>query len=216
MSLVTKNFLVIPIFLITFSISNLTGTMIHPPHTMQNRTTITSRKIDERKLVFVNRIEWRASPTAQAPEKLDVIPVPYVMIYHTGTETCFDRETCDQIVRDLQAKYSMGYPLNRDIGYNFVISGDGNVYVGRGWHAVGAHTIGLNRKSLGIGLIGTFYDRPPSVRQIQALVDLIQLGVEKYKIARDFKFYNYPPMALPFNSAIEILNFDEIISSDEK
>lgn len=138
------------------------------------------------------------------------------MIYHTGTETCFSRETCDPLVRNLQAKYLMSYPLNRDIGYNFVISGDGNVYVGRGWHAVGAHTFGFNRISLGIGLIGTFYDRPLSVKQIQALEDLIKLGVKNYRIVEDFKFYSYPPMAIHFESATEILSFDEFMSSDKK
>ncbi|XP_008549722.1 peptidoglycan-recognition protein 2 [Microplitis demolitor] len=216
MSLLMKNFLVISIFSITFSISNVSGSMVHPPHTMQNRTTISSRQIFESKLVFVNRTEWRASSTVHPPEKLDVIPVSYVMIYHTGTETCFSRETCDPLVRNLQAKYLMSYPLNRDIGYNFVISGDGNVYVGRGWHAVGAHTFGFNRISLGIGLIGTFYDRPLSVKQIQALEDLIKLGVKNYRIVEDFKFYSYPPMAIHFESATEILSFDEFMSSDKK
>ncbi len=29
-----------------------------------------------------------------------------------------------------------------DIGYNFLIGGDGNVYEGRGWDRQGSHTIG--------------------------------------------------------------------------
>lgn len=40
--------------------------------------------------------------------------------------------------------------------FRFLIGGDGSVYEGRGWHKVGAHTIGYNKKSIGIALIGNF------------------------------------------------------------
>jgi hypothetical protein len=36
------------------------------------------------------------------------------------------------------------------------VGGDGEVYEGRGWHQVGAHTYGFNRKSVGIAVIGEF------------------------------------------------------------
>ena len=39
----------------------------------------------------------------------------------------------------------------RDIGYNFVIGGDGHVYEGRGWKVVGAHTSGYNKVHVGHG-----------------------------------------------------------------
>jgi hypothetical protein len=31
-----------------------------------------------------------------------------------------------------------------DIGYSFLVGGDGNVYEGRGWDEIGAHTGGFN------------------------------------------------------------------------
>jgi peptidoglycan recognition protein len=43
-----------------------------------------------------------------------------------------------------------------DIGYNFLVGGDGNIYEGRGWIRVGAHTPGYNINSMGICLIGNF------------------------------------------------------------
>lgn len=43
-----------------------------------------------------------------------------------------------------------------DIGYNFVIGEDGNVYEGRGWDYVGAHAPGYNTQSIGICVIGDF------------------------------------------------------------
>lgn len=37
-----------------------------------------------------------------------------------------------------------------------MVGGDGNVYEGTGWSTEGAHTIGYNRKSIGIAFIGNF------------------------------------------------------------
>lgn len=43
-----------------------------------------------------------------------------------------------------------------DIGYNFVVGEDGNVYEGRGWGTHGAHSTSYNSKSIGICIIGNF------------------------------------------------------------
>jgi N-acetylmuramoyl-L-alanine amidase len=43
-----------------------------------------------------------------------------------------------------------------DIGYNFLVGEDGNVYEGRGWDAVGAHAVPYNSNSIGICVIGDF------------------------------------------------------------
>ncbi|XP_053595927.1 peptidoglycan recognition protein [Microplitis demolitor] len=148
------------------------------------------------KLVFVSRTEWKALSMMKPLEKLDVIPTPYVMIYHTGSETCFYLEACAAILRRMQAQYMVNYPGDRDIGFNFVISGDGSVYVGRGWNTVGAHTLGLNRKSIGIALIGTFYDKSPSANQIFTLINLIKYGVNDHHIDIEFKYYSYPDISI--------------------
>jgi N-acetylmuramoyl-L-alanine amidase len=43
-----------------------------------------------------------------------------------------------------------------DIGYNFVVGEDGNVYEGRGWDNVGAHAPAYNPRGIGICIIGDF------------------------------------------------------------
>jgi N-acetylmuramoyl-L-alanine amidase len=43
-----------------------------------------------------------------------------------------------------------------DIGYNFLVGEDGNVYEGRGWNTVGTHAGNFNKKSIGICFIGNF------------------------------------------------------------
>ncbi|KAI3353810.1 hypothetical protein L3Q82_005032 [Scortum barcoo] len=43
-----------------------------------------------------------------------------------------------------------------DIGYNFLVGGDGTVYEGRGWGVVGAHAKSNNHDSVGIAFMGNF------------------------------------------------------------
>lgn len=43
-----------------------------------------------------------------------------------------------------------------DIGYNFIIGEDGNVYEGRGWKYLGTHAPAYNGQSIGICVIGDF------------------------------------------------------------
>eukprot|EP00058_Branchiostoma_floridae_P016707 XP_002602195.1 hypothetical protein BRAFLDRAFT_76882 [Branchiostoma floridae] len=49
-----------------------------------------------------------------------------------------------------------------DIGYNFLIDGYGNVYVGRGWDNTGAHTACCNSIAIGINFLGYFEDDLPT------------------------------------------------------
>ena len=64
-----------------------------------------------------------------------------------------------------------------DIGYNFLVGGDGRVYVGRGWTRLGAHNRGYNAQSIGVAFMGTFNAKAPSNRMISAAQNLIQSGV---------------------------------------
>lgn len=61
-----------------------------------------------------------------------------------------------------------------DIGYNFLVGGDGNVYEGRDWDRLGAHTLGYNVRSIGIAFIGTFIEVKPPEHQLIAAQQLIE------------------------------------------
>ena len=39
-----------------------------------------------------------------------------------------------------------------DIGYSFIIGEDGNIYEGRGWNTIGAHTYNHNYDGLGMSV----------------------------------------------------------------
>lgn len=78
-----------------------------------------------------------------------------------------------------------------DIGYNFLVGGDGAVYVGRGWNIQGAHTRGYNTKSICIALIGTFNRIIPPTRQLIAAQKMIEEGVKLKKLVANYKLYGH-------------------------
>ena len=55
-----------------------------------------------------------------------------------------------------------------DIGYNFIVGEDGNVYEGRGWTKIGAHSPGIDFKET-LNTINTF----SSILQLITLIQLV-------------------------------------------
>lgn len=78
-----------------------------------------------------------------------------------------------------------------DIGYNFLVGGDGSAYEGRGWDKEGAHTKGFNKRSICIAFIGTFNKVIPPQRQLIAAQMLIDQGVKMGKLEPDYQLYGH-------------------------
>lgn len=140
-------------------------------------------------LRIVSRTDWLAQPEV---DKLDKIrqPVPWVIITHTATESCSTQSECVLRVRLIQ----MFHIESRkwiDIGYNFLVAGDGSAYYGRGWDYAGAHTLGYNKYSIAIAFIGTFNKETPPKQQIEACQKLIERGVKLGKLAKDYKLFGH-------------------------
>ncbi|KAM4636917.1 peptidoglycan recognition protein 1-like [Discoglossus pictus] len=68
-----------------------------------------------------------------------------------------------------------------DIGYNFLIGEDGQIYEGRGWNATGAHAPGSNHSFVfnQSHSIFSFPDRVPNSAAQNAAKKLIRCGVSK-------------------------------------
>ncbi|XP_043285695.1 peptidoglycan-recognition protein LE-like isoform X2 [Venturia canescens] len=132
-------------------------------------------------LRFVQRNDWLAQPPQDLPTKLSKLPAPYVIISHTATESCNTMSDCKLRVRTIQT-YHVESQNFSDIAYNFLVGGDGFVYVGRDWDIEGAHAHGWNDKSIGLSFIGTFNDIPPNKLQLQGAIKLLELGVELDKL----------------------------------
>lgn len=107
-----------------------------------------------------------------------IVPIPYVIIHHTATPECKTRRDCSSRVQNIQSYHmdSLGW---HDIGFSFLIGGDGNIYEGTGWTKEGAHLYGYNKKSVGIAFIGNFEDKDASSKMLDAAHKLIRCGISE-------------------------------------
>ncbi|KAL1130488.1 hypothetical protein AAG570_011736 [Ranatra chinensis] len=149
----------------------------------RNYTVLLQKNGTER---FVTRGEWFAlikTDYYKIPP-LTEFPAPFVVIIHTTGSNCFTQQTCSVAVKNIQADHlSRGWG---DIGYNFLVGGDGYIYEGLGWNKKGAHTIALNARSIGVAFIGNFMLEPPPKVQTHAAQLLLKIGEENGKLRSNY------------------------------
>ncbi|XP_016934411.3 peptidoglycan-recognition protein LF [Drosophila suzukii] len=138
-------------------------------------------------LHILDRSEWQGEPPSGKYPHLK-LPVSNVIIHHTATEGCEQEDVCIYRMQIIQAYHmkSLGWV---DIGYNFLVGGDGQVYVGRGWHIQGQHVSGYGAISVSIAFIGTFVNVEPSTRQMEAAKRLMDEGVRLHRLHPDYHIY---------------------------
>ncbi|KRK00890.1 peptidoglycan-recognition protein LC isoform X6 [Drosophila yakuba] len=139
-------------------------------------------------LRFVERQQWLAQPPQREIPDLE-LPVRLVIALPTNSENCSTQAECVRPVRLLQSFFIESLQKS-DIAYNFLIGGDGNVYVGRGWDKVGAHMNNsfFDSRSLSFAYIGSFKTLQPSEKQLSVTRLLLARGVKLGKIAPDYRF----------------------------
>ncbi|XP_043283339.1 peptidoglycan-recognition protein 2-like [Venturia canescens] len=115
-----------------------------------------------------------------------IVPLQYVTIHHTVTPNCLTFNSCSERVRNIQS-YQMDELHWDDIGFSFLIGGDGNIYEGVGWAKEGAHTYGWNKKSAGIAFIGNFQETEPPRQMMEAARKLIDCGKSGEFLKNDVK-----------------------------
>ncbi len=98
---------------------------------------------------IVNRSVWNASDAKNYT--LLTTPVPYVAIHHTRGSQCKTLDSCIPKIQRFQ-KLHMDNNSWDDIGYNFLVAGNGDIFEGRGWTYVGAHCKGFNTQSIGTNM----------------------------------------------------------------
>ncbi|XP_037718249.1 peptidoglycan-recognition protein LC isoform X6 [Drosophila subpulchrella] len=141
------------------------------------------------KLVVIGIKSWGGVVTRGTLEPLN-LPVSRVIISDTPTETCDTRESCSYWVRVTQSKHMDSFNWGQ-IGYNFMVGGDGRVYEGRGWNYVGAHTRDNNDSSIGISFIGSFRRNEPTPKSLEACQLLLEQGVRLKKLKPDYQLLGH-------------------------
>ncbi|RWS02364.1 Peptidoglycan-recognition protein SC2-like protein, partial [Dinothrombium tinctorium] len=138
-------------------------------------------------LSYIPRSVWRARP--EKPTIINLrIPIPHVFIHHTSSETCYDVESCSSTIRKIQMDHQQ---TKHDIGYHFLIGGDGQIYEGRVWHYRGFIVDNYNTKSISIAFIGDYTDDIPSENMIAATRNLLRCLSEKNYIKQEFEVHGH-------------------------
>nr|DBA20386.1 TPA: hypothetical protein GDO54_017174 [Pyxicephalus adspersus] len=154
---------------------------------------------------IISRSQWgsRGKPCG----KNFLLPVPGVIIHHTAGASCNSKSSCSAQVRNIQNMHKNGNKWC-DIGYNFLIGGDGSILEGRGWKTVGVHAANANSVNIGISFIGTFTSRAPSNAALNAAKRLISCGVAKGYIKKEYRLRghrNVNKTECPGNSLYKII-----------
>lgn len=139
---------------------------------------------------IISRREWGARHSKEPLDSLAENPPLYVIIHHSTGASCYDERTCKSRVKSFQ-NYHMDNNHWDDIGYNFLVGEDGNVYEGRGWGKCGAHAPRYNSKSIGICVIGTFVSTLPNDAALDAIKDLIVWGAANGYITNNYKLLGH-------------------------
>lgn len=134
---------------------------------------------------IISRSEWGARKPTTTIRALAQNPPPFVIIHHSATDSCITQAICNARMRSFQ-NYHIDEKGWGDIGYQFLVGEDGNIYEGRGWDKHGAHSISYNSKSIGICIIGNFVGHTPNAAAIEATKNLISYGVAIGKIQSNY------------------------------
>jgi len=118
------------------------------------------------------------------------------------TKDCNTQSKCTVYVKEIQTFHIESNWS--DIGYNFLVVGDGLVYIGRDWNYVGAHTYGFNNES--ISFIGTFNSIVPPETQLHAAQNILELGVKAGKITPNYVLSGYQQTLYPENPGRALYN----------
>lgn len=118
-------------------------------------------------------------------------PIERIIVGHTADQSCDDEDECKSLVRSIY----LNHPQLNDIPYNFLISGNGRVFEGRGFQYEGEHTSSSNGSSfndigIGIAFIGNFVVEPPSDAQIAAFHDFTEHFIKKGIISEQVKIFS--------------------------
>ncbi|GFR15106.1 peptidoglycan recognition protein 1 [Trichonephila clavata] len=137
---------------------------------------------------IVSRAKWGAR---ESKSNLTMVtPVPHIFLHHTAMRECNNFESCCQMMRTIQ-NFHMDDRGWDDIGYNFLIGGDGRVYMGRGWDRVGAHTYGFNRIAVAFSLMGDFSHKLPSELMLNATKSLIECAKNENHVISNYKLHGH-------------------------
>ncbi|KAK3104594.1 hypothetical protein FSP39_005827 [Pinctada imbricata] len=117
-------------------------------------------------------------------------PVGLFFIHHTAGETCDNDVKCSSVLRNIQ-QFHQNTKNWDDIGYSFLVAGNGHIYEGRGWNRQGSHTQNYNSRALAMSFLGNFMNDEPSALAQQATHKFLKCAVNKRFLNADYSLYGH-------------------------
>lgn len=140
--------------------------------------------------------EWRAGLTPPDYQR-SFTDVAHVIVHHSaGSNTSTDYT---QVVRDIYVYHTEVHGWS-DIGYNYLIAQNGDIYTGRDPDegaqddVLGAHFCGSNSYTMGICLLGNYETAEPDSELWQSLQTLVAFKLKKESL--DPQAYSEHPLGL--------------------
>lgn len=99
------------------------------------------------------RDDWHARP-AREERGTSWSARKHFAVHHSGANP-------NQSIQEIQ-NYHMDRNGWVDIGYNWLVRPNGDIYEGRGWLKVGAHVAGHNTEAVGVCVVGNYEHTAPS------------------------------------------------------
>ncbi len=131
---------------------------------------------------IISRDQWGAGDGEGSPRWVPMFQRPFhIVIHHTAAETGPNGSIGDITTIWAYHTFTLGWG---DIGYNYLIDPEGNVYEGRagGDSVVGAHTQHFNFGSIGISLMGDYSVSKPAKAMMASLRELVTMLSNRYGI----------------------------------
>jgi len=175
--------------------------LISLPETIKHKAAV-SLRTECGQPEMISQEDWRSGLPEPDYDRI-FNTVNNIILHHSATSNTITDFT--NLVRSI---YTYHTQVNgwSDIGYNYLVAPDGTIYAGRDPgtgmetdEVLGAHFCASNTGTMGICLLGTFMDQPPTTDAIQALTELLV-----WKMAKD----SLPPFAThqhPLNEHLGVL-----------
>jgi len=145
---------------------------------------------------IMSRLGWRAAPRVGSNEA----HTPYrVTVHHTQGKHPMNEAETSAAVKNIQHYHMVGRGREgkenfSDVGYHFLVAGDGRVVEGRRAEYLGAHAGGANEGNIGVAMMGDFNKVKPTNAQIESLTRLVTFLSVKYKKDPNAKGFLEPHM----------------------
>jgi flagellar hook assembly protein FlgD len=125
---------------------------------------------------IIPRLSWGADESIRRGKPLYATAIHFAVVHHTAGSNAYTAAQSAAIVRGIELYHVQGNGWN-DIGYNFLVDKYGQVFEGRFGGVerpvVGAHSLGFNRGSVGVAVLGDYGSKAISAAAKRSLEQLL-------------------------------------------